>query len=461
MKRTMVRQVFILAFAALLSFCQIPFSRPANAEVSMSTLKNLENEELIARVLDSVPIRNEYLIMKPQSQIKNDDMEQLLAANGAKSRKVFKNGLRLIQVPGSSRQSLSDLKDKLQNSGAVEYVEYDYIVHTMDQPCNDLLFFKQWGLKNTGQFIQFIPGTAGIDANVVTAWDITMGSPQQVVAVLDTGIFLQHPELIDQAWVNPGEVPGNGVDDDNNGYIDDVNGYDFYNDDSSVYDACDQDIHGTHVAGIIAARNNNIQGISGIAPGVKIMALKFIGPNGGSVSDAIEAVEYARSMGVKISNNSWGGTEYSQALREAIEQSGMLFVASAGNSGANADSAPEYPAAFDCSNIISVAAINNRGQLPSWSNYGPNSVDLAAPGSGIMSILELIPGSTILYGYMSGTSQAAPFVTGAAALVMSQNPGFGAQEVKSSILASARPLPALAGKTVTGGMLDTYGALTR
>lgn len=459
MKRTMVHRAFVLAFAALLSFCQIPLSRPVNAEISMSTLKNLEKEELIAKALDSMSIRNEYLIIKPQSQIRNDDLEQILSANGAKSKKVFKNGARLIQVPGSSRQALSDLKDKLQSSGSLEYVEYDYIVHTMGQPCNDLLFFKQWGIKNTGQFIQFIPGTAGIDANVVPAWDITMGS-QQIVAVLDTGIFLQHPELIEQAWVNPGEIPGNGVDDDNNGYIDDVNGYDFYNDDASVYDANDQDIHGTHVAGIIAARNNNVQGISGVAPGVKIMALKFIGPDGGSVSDAIEAVEYARSMGVKISNNSWGGSEYSQALHDAIEQSGMLFVASSGNNGANADSSPEYPAAFDCANIISVAAINNRGQMPSWSNYGPNSVDLAAPGAGIMSILELIPGSTILYGYMSGTSQAAPFVTGAAALVMSQNPGFSALDVKNRILASARPLPALAGKTVTGGMLDTHSALT-
>lgn len=460
MKRTMVHRAFILAFAALLSFCQIPLSRPAQADVSMSTLKNLDKEEMITRIQGLMPIRNEYLIVKPHSQVKSSEMEELLASNGAAVQKVYKSGARLIKVPGSNRQSLSALKELLQSSGAAEYAEYDYVVHTMNQPCNDLLFFKQWGLKNTGQFIQLIPGIAGMDANAVPAWNITMGSPQVVVAVLDTGIFLQHPELITQAWVNPGEIPGNGVDDDNNGYIDDVNGWDFYNDDASVYDPGDQDIHGTHVAGVIAARNNNIQGISGIAPGVKIMALKFIGPDGGNVSDAIEAIEYARTMGVKISNNSWGGSEYSQALRDAIEQSGMLFVASAGNSGANADSAPEYPAAFDCSNIISVAAINNRGQLPFWSNYGPCSVDLAAPGAGIMSILELIPGSTILYGYISGTSQAAPFVTGTGALVLSQNPALSSQDVKSRILAGTHPLPALAGKTVSGGMLDAYGALS-
>ncbi|MEN6391644.1 MAG: S8 family peptidase [Syntrophomonas sp.] len=461
MKSTVVRRAFIVVLAAFLSFSQIPFLRPAHAAVSMSTLSNLDKEEMIARVLDSMPIRNEYLIVKPQSQLKSSEMEALLASNGASIQKVYKSGARLIKVPGSDRQALNTLKELLQNSGVAEYAEYDYMVHTMGQPCNDLLFFKQWGLKNTGQFIQFIPGKAGIDVNVVPAWNITMGNPQVVVAVLDTGIFLQHPELVDQAWVNPGEIPGNGIDDDNNGYIDDVNGWDFYNDDASVYDPSDQDIHGTHVAGVIAARNNNIQGISGIAPGVKIMALKFIGPNGGSVSDAIEAVEYARSMGVKISNNSWGGTEYSQALRDAIEQSGLLFVASAGNSGANADSAPEYPAAFDCTNIISVAAINNRGQMPSWSNYGPSTVDLAAPGVGILSILELIPGSTILYGYISGTSQAAPFVTGAGALVLSRNPGLSAHDVKSRILAGTRPLPALAGKTQSGGMLDAYGALNR
>ncbi len=281
-----------------------------------------------------------------------------------------------------------------------------------------------------------------------------------VVAVLDTGIDLSHPELQNRAWVNPGEIPGNGVDDDNNGYVDNVNGYDFLNQDGTVYDSADKDLHGTHVAGTLAAEFNNRKGICGVAPETKIMSLKFIGPDGGSISDAISAIEYANSMGVKLSNNSWCGSEYSQALKDAIEQSDMLFVAAAGNSSANADLAPEYPAAYDCDNIISVAAINNRGNLPFWSNYGSASVDLGAPGAEITSINALIPNSTILYIWIAIPLQAAPHVTGTAALILSQYPQLSALQVKENILNSVKPLPSLQGKTVSGGMVDAYAALT-
>lgn len=454
---------FIMAFMCLMFFSVVQLTVPAlvQADYSMSTKKDLEVEKVLRKAQDNGSFRNEYLIIKYKDPVKPREGEKLDLPFEARSIKKYFNDAQLLHLPGAGKDDLAAHKRYLEESGLVEYVEYDYKVQTMSLPCNDLLFFKQWGLQNRGQIIQLIPGTPGIDINAAPAWEITRGDPEIIVAVLDTGIDVEHPELADQVWVNPGEIPDNGVDDDYNGYIDDVSGFDFLHHDGSVFDASDQDIHGTHVAGIIAAEANNWRGIAGVAPGVKVMALKFIGPEGGNVSDAIEAIEYARSQGARISNASWGGSEYSQALYDAIVESGMLFVAACGNSGADAELNPEYPAAFDCNNIISVAALNNRGNLPSWSNYGVETVDLAAPGVGIISILELIPGSTILYGYISGTSQAAPFVSGVAALVYSENPGLSPVQVKTKIMEGVKPLPVLQNKTVSGGMLDAYGALSQ
>ncbi len=449
----------LLCFAFLLGILLGPYAGSVLAVRSMSTSDNLEDESVLATKVPALPFKGEQLIIKMKADANLDQLGALKLGGSTTTRKKFHNGAELIRWPGLSQEQLAKTKDSLMKSGLVEYVEYDYLVQPASYPSNDPLFFRLWGLQNTGQLI-LLPGTSGIDINVIPAWEITQGSPDTVVAVLDTGIDLSHPELQNRAWVNPGEIPGNGIDDDNNGYVDDVNGYDFLNRDGTVYDSSDKDVHGTHVAGTLAAEFNNRKGICGVAPNTKIMALKFIGPDGGSISDAISAIEYANAMGVKLSNNSWTGTEYSQALKDAIEQSDMLFIASAGNSSANADLTPEYPAAYDCSNLISVAAINNRGSLPFWSNYGPLSVDLAAPGAEITSINEWIPNTTHLYGWMSGTSQAAPHVTGTAALVLSQYPQLSALQVKERLLNSVKPLPNLQGKTVSGGMVDAYAALT-
>lgn len=429
------------------------------AVISIGDPDNPEVERIIAPAGLDLPFKAEHLIVKMKDTRLPNPLAELKLDYAASSVKKFRSGAELIQLPGISNDELAKTKELLSKSSLVEYVEYDYRVYPASYPVNDPLFFRLWGLQNTGQII-LLPGVPGIDINAVPAWEITRGSSELTVAILDTGIDLSHPELQNRAWVNPGEIPGNGIDDDNNGYVDDVNGYDFYNQDGTVYDSTDQDVHGTHVAGTLAAEYNNRQGICGVAPNIKIMALKFIGPDGGSISDAISAIEYAAAMGVKISNNSWSGTDYSQALQDAIEQSAMLFVAAAGNSRTNADLTPEYPAAYDCDNIISVAAINNRGNLPFWSNYGPVSVDLGAPGAEITSINVLIPHSTILYVWMSGTSQAAPHVTGTAALILSQYPQLSALQVKERILNSVKPLPSLQGKTVSGGMVDAYAALT-
>lgn len=450
----------LICIVFLFSLLLGPFSNSVLAVRSMSTADNPAEESVLVSNSAALPFQGEQLIIKMKDDAKRlEKLEGLKLGCAVTTLRNFHSGAALIRLPGMGRNELAEVKDSLMESGLVEYVEYDYLVQPASFPSNDPLFFRLWGLHNTGQII-LLPGSPGIDINVLPAWEITRGSADTVVAVLDTGIDLSHPELQNRAWVNPGEIGGNGIDDDNNGYVDDVNGYDFLNQDGTVYDAGDQDVHGTHVAGTLAAEFNNQLGICGVAPNTKIMALKFIGPNGGSISDAISAIEYATSMGVKLSNNSWGGGEYSQALKDAIAQSGQLFIAAAGNSSANADQSPEYPAAYDCENIISVAALNNLGKLPFWSNYGALSVDLAAPGAEITSIYEFIPNTTHLYGWMSGTSQATPHVSGVAALVLSQYPELSALQVKERILNSVKPLNSLQGKTVSGGMVDAYAALT-
>jgi subtilisin family serine protease len=271
----------------------------------------------------------------------------------------------------SAEEAIRDLNDR----PGVEYAEPDFEVQA-EGYANEPRFGELWALDNTGQPISGHPGVRDVDINAPEASIVTKGDP----------------DLKNNIWTNPGEIAGNNEDDDKNGYVDDVHGWDFYNNNASVYDPDPRtetgDEHGTHVAGTIAASVND-QGVVGAAPGVKVMPLKFLGPGGvGSTSNAIRAIEYARAEGVKISNNSWSGGDYSQALKDAIEGSpGMLFVAAAGNSGTNNDVTPRYPASFDGPNVLSVAAINNRGNLAGFSNYGATSVDITAPGVNILSSL--------------------------------------------------------------------------
>jgi subtilisin family serine protease len=237
-----------------------------------------------------------------------------------------------------------------------------------------------------------------------------------VVAVIDDGVNFSHPELAGRAWTNPGEVPNNNLD-DANGYVDDVNGWDFYNRDKTVHDS-GVDAHGTHVSGTIAASVDG-QGVVEVAPNVKIMALKFLGPEGGYTSDAILAIQYAKAEGAKISNNSWGGGSYDQALYDAINNSGSLFVAAAGNNGSNNDDYRFYPASYDLPNILSVAAVNNQGKLASFSNYGATSVDIAAPGVGILSAVPGNPGDAATLSSVGSSGKAL-------------TTGFGADEIGES-----------------------------
>nr|WP_269438165.1 S8 family serine peptidase [Phosphitispora fastidiosa] len=299
-----------------------------------------------------------------------------------------------------------------------------------------------------------------------------MGDPEIVVAVIDTGVDINHPDIADNIWTNPGEIPGDGIDNDSNGYVDDINGWDFYNDDNTVFDPADEDYHGTHVAGTMAAVANNSTGVAGVAPNVKIMPLKFIGLDGGTTSDAIEAIEYATAMGVRVSNNSWGrGTSLPASgidleLQNAINSSGQVFVAAAGNGdenniGINNDIAPDSPSGLNSTNIIAVAAINNGGGLASFSNYGVTSVDIGAPGVDILSLQPVYssPDPENAYQYLSGTSMATPHVAGAAALVLSVNPDLTPDEVNQILMDTGVPLPSLTGKTVSGKLVNAYNAV--
>ncbi|MGE0725973.1 MAG: S8 family serine peptidase, partial [Alphaproteobacteria bacterium] len=347
--------------------------------------------------------------------------------------------------------------EALRRSGIVENAEPNYVISASITP-NDPNFSKQWALHNTGQAYATsggapVAGSADADIDAPTAWDMQTAA-EVVVAVIDSGINLTHPDLVDNLWRNEDEVAGNGIDDDGNGYVDDYYGYDFHNGDA---DPSDDNGHGTHVAGIIAAEGNNGIGVAGVAWNATVMAVKFLDATGsGLTSNAIAALNYAVANGAAISNASWSGAGHSTLLSNAIAAAGAaghLVVAAAGNNGVDLEVSPRYPVSHDLDNIIAVAATDDDDLLASYSNYGADSVDLAAPGSNIYSTLGTG------YAFLSGTSMATPYVTGAATLVWSVNPALTWQEVKDIILASVDPLPALDGKVATGGRLNLTAAL--
>ena len=285
-----------------------------------------------------------------------------------------------IRVPEET--SVEDAVEYYKSYPEVEFAEPNYIVRTAAIP-DDPGYNQQWGLNNTGQF----GGTPGADISAQKAWEVTKGSNSVIIAVLDSGVSYDHPDLRDNIWVNTVEVNGSaGVDDDNNGYVDDFYGWDYIDNDGYP---SDYNQHGTHVAGIIAAKGNNNTGISGVMWSAKIMVLRFLGVTGtGDVARAAEAIEYAVDNGARIINASWGGYDYSATVYSAInyaKQHNVLFIAAAGNESNNNNISPFYPASYNLPNIISVAATDQNDQLAYFSNYGSTNVHLAAPGVSIYS----------------------------------------------------------------------------
>jgi subtilisin family serine protease len=280
-----------------------------------------------------------------------------------------------------------------------------------------------------------------------------------------------HADLAANAFKNPGEIEGNGRDDDGNGLVDDIYGWDFDGNNASLFDGVADD-HGTHVAGTIGGVGNNGIGVAGVCHSVKLMGAKFLGSRGGTTANAIKAVDYftdlktRHNLNLVATNNSWGGGGFSQALKDAIDRAnaaGILFIAAAGNSGANNDATAAYPSGYTSANVIAVAALTNTGALASYSQYGATTVDICAPGSGILSTVpvQTRKNQPVTSGYASynGTSMATPHVTGGAALYAALNPGSTAAQIKTAILNSgvATPTPSCNGKVVTNGRLNVAG----
>jgi subtilisin family serine protease len=277
-----------------------------------------------------------------------------------------------------------------------------------------------------------------------------------------------HEDLAANAGTNPGEIAGNGVDDDGNGFVDDVNGWDFANGDNTVFDGLNDD-HGTHVAGTIGGVGGNAKGVAGVCWSVKLFNAKFLGQNGGTTANAVKAVDYMTDLKTRhgltlvATSNSWGGGGFSQALQDAIGRANtadILFIAAAGNSTVDCDSGSScYPAEYSNANVIAVASITSTGAISSFSNWGATTIDIGAPGSGINSSVPVRSRGKIVSGYASysGTSMATPHVSGGAALYAAFNPGSSAATIKSAILSSAVPTTSLSGKVVSNGRLNVSG----
>jgi subtilisin family serine protease len=355
--------------------------------------------------------------------------------------------LEWVHVRGDLTEALTILSKHAQ------YVEPNHVVR-VDQIPNDPQFNQLYGLLNTGQQVGTLAGLQGADIRAADAWSITTGDPAQVIAIIDTGVDLSHPDLAANAWTHPGEIPNNGLDDDGNGFIDDLHGWDFFDNDNDPHDTHG---HGTHVAGTIGAVGDNGIGVTGVNWSCRLMPLRFIGPQGGFTADAIAALDYCLQEGVLLSNNSWSGSGPSQALKDAIsagQASGHIFVAASGNSGLNIDATPQYPASFDLANLVSVGATDARDELGLFSNWGPVGVDLVAPG---VDILSTAPGGG--YQLLTGTSMAAPQVTGVLALMRSQLPGLSWQAAIDRLRSTSRPLQELIGVVGTGGVVNAHAAL--
>jgi subtilisin family serine protease len=367
-------------------------------------------------------------------------------------------GMQLLDLePGQGRAAA---ERALERRDGVLYAEPNAVRRASLRP-DDLHYPLLWGLENTGQAIRGTAGSIDADTDAGDAWDAGIGGGG-AVAVIDSGVDLAHPDLAANAWRNPGESgagrESNGLDDDLNGRVDDWRGWDFVAGDS---DPADENGHGTHVAGTIAALRGNGIGVAGVADGSRLMALRVLNAQGtGSVAGVIQAYGYAARAGAKVVNLSLGSSTSSRAESDAIAaHPEMLFVAAAGNGGDDGigddtDLFPEYPCAYPLSNVVCVAASDNRDRLATFSNYGDLSVDLAAPGVDIVSTL---PGDR--YGWASGTSMATPHVSGAAALLWAASPGASAAQIKSALTVGADPVAAFAGRTVSGGRLNVLSSL--
>lgn len=394
----------------------------------------------------------EYLL-----KIKDEHKESFLS-----SKKSFQ--IREFFTIGQGTFAVADLSEEqlqtLNKDNAIDTIEPNKIFKAISQFSKDTPqdsdFKKQWGLRNTGWNSGgiFFPGKKGMDINALEAWKITRGSKDVKIAVIDTGVDYTHPDLVANIMVNEAEKNGRpNHDDDGNGYVDDIYGYDFANNDN---DPMDQHGHGTHCAGVIGASHNTM-GIAGVMAQVQILPIQFLGANGsGTLAGAVRAIDYAISRGVHIMSNSWGAGGTSKTLEEAVaraESAGILFVAAAGNDGQDNDIRDTIPANIPVDNVVSVGAMDGKGRKASFSNYGKSKVHVFAPGVDIYSTV-----TNGRYKKMSGTSMACPHIAGVAGLMLANDPAMSFKELKAKLMESTRPGDGL-GSYSASGLIDAFGAL--
>lgn len=412
-----------------------------------------------AKPFPSVP--GEYVVkLKPTASVAN--LLKIEKTLGVKVKETINKRERLLLVQRPIVEEPSSAIQGLAQNSIVEYAEPNFIYRIVGGSAatpNDPDLGRLWGLINNGQASEGdgggMPGKVDVDIDAEKAWQIETGSKQVVVAVIDTGVVWNNPDIVDNIYTNEAEANGKpDVDDDNNGCVDDIHGCDVAGKDG---DPMDGHGHGSHCSGTIGGVGNNGQGVVGVAWNVRILPIRFLDDQGsGNLADAVKSIDYATAMKVNIMSNSWGGGGFSQALFDAItraKEAGILFVAAAGNSSNDNDASPEYPASYAVDNVVSVAAIDPQGMMASFSNWGKTSVHIAAPGVNIVS--HTLRGLES----WSGTSMACPHVSGVAALLLSQDMSQSYSQIKTRMMASAKPMSSLRGRVVSG-MVNAYHALT-